>query len=224
MKVDLKRKKRKKQVVNVNQIFKNRKDDIYLMAIGVLALALLLMYLNPPTPAFVEDANTLDGFDSKYFATKDELNNIPVSTGGGGGSGSQHVTTIDDTDWNETNSDWIALNNASYTMVRIGGDDIPTKNLTIDSGDLNTEAFILLRLGSSNRFLKMGNDGSDDSIISWDDNDDLVFLTYPTDSSELGGDEILRFTSDGKVQQTNGGVTWDMYVNATGVLVWEMSP
>lgn len=215
-----------KRNITLNKIDKGNSSWWILLAVAVVVI---LIVAGQPSLIFgatdVSDADTLDGFDSSHFATKDEINGLTPSSGysGGGGGGSSHVTTVDDTDWNETNSDWIALNNASYTMVRIGGGDPPTKNLTIDSGSLTTEAFILVRLGSSNRFLKMGNDGSDDSIISWDDSDDLVFRTYTIDSSELGGTEVLRLTDDGKLQQTGGGVSWNMYVNATGVLVWEIA-
>ena len=203
-----------KKNLTINKIYKQTGPWL---VVPLIALIILAMAVQPVIRSHskISDADTLDGFDSTYFATRYELNTLPDG-------GETVVVDSTDEDWNETTLGYIALNNQTYQRVRIGGDTPPSKDLVVDSGDASTEAFILIQL-SLNRFLKLGNDGNDDSIIGWDDADDLVFMTYPTGNTEVGGDEQMRITSSGELQQTNGGVTWSMYVNATGVLVWEMS-
>ncbi len=197
MDIDIKRRKpKKKQNITVNKVYSDYKQYFFFITI-IVVLLVLLVFAQPSQHSGTQEGNadTLDGFDSSNFATKDDLNNITtiISTGVGI-SGS----IVNDTDWN-TSGNHLILNNASYDRVRIGGTDTPSKDLVIDSGDLTTEAFLLIRLGNENRFLKVGNDGNDESVISWDDNDELVFYTYVNAGSEALGEEQMRISNTGEV-------------------------
>jgi len=100
--------------------------------------------------------------------------------------------------WNGTNS----LNNSviyqDNTNISIGG-TVATHKLVCDSGDLNSPAFLGVRMDNDNRFVKIGNPGTDTSMISWDDNDQLVFGTEGSfvDNGASSFIELMRIEREG---------------------------
>ncbi len=55
------------------------------------------------------------------------------------------------------------------------GTNSPSHRLVVDSGNVDNYSYLGVRLDNNNRFIKMGNPGTDISQISVDDNDVLAF-------------------------------------------------
>ena len=124
--------------------------------------------------------------------------------------------------WNDTNS----LNNSvifqSGDNISVGG-TTATHQLVVDSGNIDIEAFLGVRLDNENRFIKIGNPGSDTSMISWDDNDQLVFGTE-VNFADNGIDtfiELMRIAREGGTDAPLIGIGFKnpqntLNVNGTG--------
>ena len=109
-----------------------------------------------------------------------------------------------DTFWNRNGTDVYLVNINDNVGI---GTNSPSHRLVVDSGNVDNYSYLGVRLDNNNRFIKMGNPGTDISQISVDDNDVLAFgqeTSFEKNGSEFV--ELMRIERQGGTEKPRIGI------------------